>query len=105
MSIWDHTAKKRLRQYLKYVIGVQDIAFDVDGSWLAMGVSYGWEHGEDACSYFLAAGVDAATVWARARRDKVRGCGERERERISIKVLEAKGAYGALSYYYKTYCM
>ena len=32
VSIWDHMVKKQLRQYPKYVLRVQDLAFNVDGS-------------------------------------------------------------------------
>lgn len=53
VSIWDHTAKKRLRQYPKYAISVQDIAFNVDGSRLAVGVSYGWENGAEQAAKSL----------------------------------------------------
>ena len=34
----DHTVKKQLRQYPKYVLGVQDLAFNVDGPGLTVGV-------------------------------------------------------------------
>ena len=34
----DHTVKKQLRQYPKYVLGVQDLVFNVDGSGLMVGV-------------------------------------------------------------------
>ena len=47
VSIWDHMVKKRLWQYPKYALRVQDIAFNVDRLWLVVGVSYGWEHSED----------------------------------------------------------
>ena len=53
VSIWDHTAKKRLRQYPKYPIGVQDIAFNIDGSRLAVGVGYGWENGAEQAAKSL----------------------------------------------------
>ena len=48
ISIWDHTAKKRLRQYPKYHNSVNDISFNTNGTKLAVGVSYGWEKGEPA---------------------------------------------------------
>ncbi len=48
VSIWDHTAKKRLRQYPKYHNAVNDISFNMSGTKLAVGVSYGWEKGESA---------------------------------------------------------
>ena len=40
------TTSSRRRQYLKYALGVQDIAFNADGSRVAMGVSYSREHGD-----------------------------------------------------------
>ena len=48
MLIWDHTAKKPLWHYLTYVLEMQDIRFNADGSQLAVEVRYGWEHSEDA---------------------------------------------------------
>ena len=74
VSIWDHTVKKQLWQYPKYALGVQNIAFNADGLQLEVGVMARIPH-----SYFLAGDVDTATVWARTRRGKVRGCGDGER--------------------------
>lgn len=48
VSVWDHTAKKRLRQYPKYHNAVNDISFNKTGTKLAIGVSYGWDKGEPA---------------------------------------------------------
>ena len=47
VSIWDHKSKKRLRQYPKYNAPVPSIAFNCDGTKLAVGVSYTWEEGEE----------------------------------------------------------
>ncbi|KAI0628664.1 WD40-repeat-containing domain protein [Trametes polyzona] len=47
VSIWDHKSKKRLRQYPKYNAPVPSIAFNCDGTKLAVGVSYTWEDGEE----------------------------------------------------------
>ncbi|KAI0741991.1 WD40 repeat-like protein [Daedaleopsis nitida] len=47
VSIWDHKSKKRLRQYPKYPAAVPSIAFNCDGTKLAVGVSYTWEEGEE----------------------------------------------------------
>ena len=47
VSIWDHKSKKRLRQYPKYHAPVPSIAFNSDGTRLAVGVSYTWEEGEE----------------------------------------------------------
>ncbi|CAG7849792.1 Mitotic checkpoint protein BUB3.2 AltName: Full=Protein BUDDING UNINHIBITED BY BENZYMIDAZOL 3.2 [Serendipita indica DSM 11827] len=47
VSIWDHTAKKRLRQYPQYHNAVNAISFNAAGSKLAIGVSYGWDKGQE----------------------------------------------------------
>lgn len=47
VSIWDHKVKKRLRQYQKYKTAIPSIAFNCDGSKLAVGVSYTWDEGEE----------------------------------------------------------
>ncbi|KAI0035473.1 WD40 repeat-like protein [Vararia minispora EC-137] len=47
VSIWDLKLKKRLRQYPKYSGPVPSIAFNADGSKLAVGVSYTWDNGEE----------------------------------------------------------
>jgi cell cycle arrest protein BUB3 len=46
VSIWDHKVKKRLRQYPKFNNPVSSIAFNSDGSKLAIGVCYTWDEGE-----------------------------------------------------------
>lgn len=70
VSIWDHTAKKRLRQYPKYPMSVQDIAFNVDGSRLAIGVSYGWENGAEQAGK----SVGTTRVYVREVGDEVKVC-------------------------------
>ncbi|KDQ54325.1 hypothetical protein JAAARDRAFT_38492 [Jaapia argillacea MUCL 33604] len=47
VSIWDHKLKKRMRQYQKYHSAVPSIAFNSTGSYLAVGVSYNWDEGEE----------------------------------------------------------
>ncbi|KZV76557.1 WD40 repeat-like protein [Peniophora sp. CONT] len=47
VSIWDLKLKKRLRQYPKYPDAIPSIAFNADGSRLAVGVSYTWDNGEE----------------------------------------------------------
>ncbi|CCM05854.1 uncharacterized protein FIBRA_08090 [Fibroporia radiculosa] len=47
VSIWDHKLKKRLRQYPKYHSSVPSIAFNSNGTKLAVGVSYTWEDGDE----------------------------------------------------------
>lgn len=47
VSIWDHKLKKRLRQYPKYQAAVPSVAFNHDGTKLAIGVSYNWDEGEE----------------------------------------------------------
>ncbi|KAH7100327.1 WD40 repeat-like protein [Auriculariales sp. MPI-PUGE-AT-0066] len=46
VSLWDHTAKKRLRQLPKFKEGVPALAFSADGKKLAVAVSYCWDEGE-----------------------------------------------------------
>ena len=46
MSIWDHKVKKRLKQYPKFPGGVAAVAFNCDGSRIAVGVSSTWDEGE-----------------------------------------------------------
>nr|GAT53707.1 predicted protein [Mycena chlorophos] len=46
VSIWDHKVKKRLRQYAKFNNPVGALAFNCDGTKLAVGVGYNWDHGE-----------------------------------------------------------
>ncbi|KAH9848762.1 WD40 repeat-like protein [Lenzites betulinus] len=47
VSIWDYKSKKRLRQYPKFNAAVPSIAFNCDGTKLAVGVSYTWDEGEE----------------------------------------------------------
>ena len=47
LSIWDHKVKKRLRQYPKYNNAIPSIAFNCNGTKLAVGVSYTWDDGEE----------------------------------------------------------
>lgn len=68
VSIWDHSAKKRLKQYPKYPLGVQDIVFSNDGSRLAIAVSYGWENGAEQA----AKSVGTAQVFIREMGDEVK---------------------------------
>jgi cell cycle arrest protein BUB3 len=46
VSIWDHKVKKRLKQYPKYPGPVASVAFNCDGTKLAVGISYTWDEGE-----------------------------------------------------------
>jgi len=46
VSIWDHKVKKRLRQYPKFNNAVSSLAFNCDGTKLAMSLSYTWDDGE-----------------------------------------------------------
>jgi len=71
VSVWDHTAKKRLRQYPKYHNAVNDISFNNTGTKLAVGVSYGWEKGESASKLAENARV---SVFIREIGDEVKVC-------------------------------
>ncbi|KAG6856669.1 hypothetical protein H0H87_002046 [Tephrocybe sp. NHM501043] len=46
VSIWDHKVKKRLRQYPKFANPISSLAFNCDGTKLAIAVSYTWDDGE-----------------------------------------------------------
>lgn len=46
VSLWDHTAKKRLKQFAKYNSSVTSLSFSASGRRLAIGVSYSWDNGE-----------------------------------------------------------
>ena len=46
VSIWDHKVKKRLRQYPKLNNAVSSLAFNCDGTKLAISLSYTWDDGE-----------------------------------------------------------
>lgn len=67
VSMWDHTAKKRLRQYPKYKEGVAALAFSADGAKLAVGVSYGWDEGNKP-----SAGVGKTAVMVREVGDEAK---------------------------------
>jgi hypothetical protein len=69
--VWDHTAKKRLRQYPKYHNAVNDVSFNKTGTKLAVGVSYGWEKGEHASKLAENARV---SVFVRDIGDEVKVC-------------------------------
>ena len=40
ISIWDHSAKKRMKLYPKYPTAISALAFSPDGTKLAIGASY-----------------------------------------------------------------
>ncbi|EKM57701.1 uncharacterized protein PHACADRAFT_170913 [Phanerochaete carnosa HHB-10118-sp] len=67
VSIWDHKLKKRLRQYPKYHSAVPSIAFNCDGTKLAVGVSYAWDEGEEG-----AKAAERPSVYIRNAGDEVK---------------------------------
>lgn len=69
VSIWDHKSKKRLRQYSKYSDAVNSIAFNSDGTRLAVGVSYNWDEGAAGARAF---GERNPKVWIRDIGDEVK---------------------------------
>ncbi|KAI0779210.1 WD40 repeat-like protein [Irpex lacteus] len=62
VSIWDHKLKKRLRQYPKYSAAIPSVAFNCDGTKLAVGVSYTWDEGEQGAKTAEAPKVFIRTV-------------------------------------------
>ena len=67
VSIWDHKLKKRLRQYPKYQAAVPSVAFNCDGTKLAVGVSYTWDEGEEGSKT-----AERPAVYIRATGDEVK---------------------------------
>ncbi|KAJ9669475.1 mitotic spindle checkpoint protein Bub3 [Coniosporium apollinis] len=47
VALWDANAKRRIRQYQRYPASVAALAFSGDGKFLAVGVSPGFEDGEE----------------------------------------------------------
>ena len=47
VNLWDGMAKRRIRQYQKYPASVAALGFSADGKYLAVGVSPGFEDGND----------------------------------------------------------
>lgn len=62
VSIWDHKVKKRLRQYPKYRTAIPSVAFNCDGTKLAIGVSYSWDNGEEGAKTAERPGVFVKTL-------------------------------------------
>jgi WD40 repeat protein len=69
VSIWDHKVKKRLRQYPKYASSIPSIAFNCDGTRLAVGVSYTWDEGDEGLKK---EGGTVRAVWVRKVGDEVK---------------------------------
>jgi hypothetical protein len=67
VSIWDHKLKKRLRLYQKYHSAVPSIAFNCDGTKLAIGVSYNWDEGEEGAKT-----AERPSVYVRTTGDEVK---------------------------------
>jgi len=67
VSIWDHKVKKRLKQYVKYPAPVPAIAFNCDGTKLAVGSSYTWDEGDEGAKT-----ADRPKVFVRVCGDEVK---------------------------------
>ncbi|KAG6369508.1 WD40 repeat-like protein [Boletus reticuloceps] len=67
VSIWDHKVKKRLRQYPKYATAIPSIAFNADGTRLAVGVSYTWDDGEEGAKT-----AERPAIWIRKTGEEVK---------------------------------
>jgi len=48
VALWDGVAKRRIRQYQKFPSSVASLAFSNDGKYLAVGVSPGFEDGQES---------------------------------------------------------
>ncbi|OCH94014.1 WD40 repeat-like protein [Obba rivulosa] len=62
VSIWDLKLKKRMRQFPQYHSPVPSIAFNCDGTKLAVGVSYTWEEGEEGAKTARSPSVYVRTI-------------------------------------------
>ncbi|ESK87306.1 mitotic checkpoint protein [Moniliophthora roreri MCA 2997] len=69
VSVWDHKIKKRLRQYPKYDNPVSSVAFNKDGTKMAVATCYTWDEGE------------AGSRWTKDEKGQ-----QKERERPMIRV-------------------
>ena len=67
VSIWDHKVKKRLCQYPKYSGPIPSVAFNCDGTRLAVGVSYTWDEGEEGMK-----NAERPVVWVHRTGDEVK---------------------------------
>lgn len=47
VALWDGVAKRRIRQYQKYMSSVAALSFSANGKYLAIAVSPGFEDGKD----------------------------------------------------------
>jgi cell cycle arrest protein BUB3 len=47
VALWDGVNKRRIRQYQRYPASVGSIAFSSDGKYVAVGVSPGFEDGQE----------------------------------------------------------
>ena len=94
MSIWDHKVKKRMRQYPRFRGGVAAVAFNCDGSKIAVGVSYTWDEGEDGFK------ANPVTPWLAVRKvgDEAKVCGFRSYPICYFRSLLFS------NYYYYYYC-
>ena len=93
VSIWDHKVKKRLKQYPKYPAPVPAVAFNCDGTKLAVGSSYTWDEGEEGAKT-----ADRPKVFVRVCGDEVKvtvTCSFKNPGRLTIYV--AKGLGGTLT--------
>ncbi|EPQ50874.1 WD40 repeat-like protein [Gloeophyllum trabeum ATCC 11539] len=67
VSIWDHKLKKRMRQFPKYHSAIPSVAFNCDGSRLAVAVSYNWDDGEEGAKT-----ADKRSIYIRPLGDEVK---------------------------------
>ncbi|OCB91027.1 WD40 repeat-like protein [Sanghuangporus baumii] len=60
VSLWDHESRKRLRQVGKYPEAINSLAFNCDGTRLAIAVSYNWDKGPAGLKAF---GESSPKIW------------------------------------------
>ena len=47
VSLWDGVTKRRIRQYQRYTASIAALSFNLDGKWLAVAISPGYEDGRE----------------------------------------------------------
>jgi WD40 repeat protein len=67
VTIWDHKLKKRLRQYPKFNNPVSSVAFNCDGTSIAIATSYTWDEGEQGIK-----GAESPMITVRQLGDEIK---------------------------------
>ncbi|KAG5337580.1 hypothetical protein C0989_009305 [Termitomyces sp. Mn162] len=89
VSIWDHKVKKRLRQYPKFASSISSLAFNSDGTKLAIAVSYTWDDGEPGLKT-----AERPAILVRKLGDEVKPKGWTEKAGLVLSQAQFEDVYG-----------